>query len=72
MPSPFSNEKALDLLLLVVLPDFEVLGFQIVDVVPLFVGDNGVHQDQLGLGADHRSGIGLELARGPPGKPPPR
>ena len=56
------KREALDRLFLVVFPDLEILGFQIVDVVPLLVGHHRVHQDQLGLAAEHGSRIRRRLS----------
>ena len=46
--------ETLDRLLLVVFPNLEILGGQIADVVALFIGDDGVHQDQPGFRLEDR------------------
>ena len=60
MPSRLRTRN-FDLLLFIVFPNLEILGFQIVDVGPLLVGDHGVYQHQFGFGVEDRSGVRRRL-----------
>ena len=61
---PPSREKLVHGLFLFVFPNPEILGGEIANVVSFFVGDNRIHQNQLGFRSDDVSGIGGRIGFG--------